>query len=93
MKSVLRIFVAQDCPGCVEARAIAERIEQDYPNFNVEIIDIADDQKTVPDRIFATPTYMLNNRIVSLGNPRPDEIARWTEEVPRFKSFKKSSIR
>jgi hypothetical protein len=77
MKDVLRVFVAQDCSGCVEARVIAARIGQDYPHLHVEIIDIADDQTAVPDAVFATPTYMLNNRIVSLGNPKPDEIARW----------------
>ncbi len=81
MKDILRVFVAQDCSGCVEARVIVARIEQDYPNLNVEMIDIADNQTLVPDMVFATPTYMLNGRIVSLGNPKPDEIARWANGV------------
>jgi hypothetical protein len=77
MKSVLKIFVAEDCSSCIEARAIATRIKQDYPHLVVEVIDISDNDAVVPETIFATPTYMLNNRVVSLGNPKPDEIARW----------------
>jgi hypothetical protein len=77
MKDVLRVFVAQDCSACIEAREIAARIGQDYAHLKVEIVDIADEQAVVPEAVFATPTYMLNNRLVSLGNPKPDEIARW----------------
>ena len=35
MKPVLRIFVVETCPGCVEARDTAVRIEQDYPDIAV----------------------------------------------------------
>ena len=77
MKSTLRIFVKDNCPGCVEARQIAIRVEQEYPQLKVEMINISDPRATVPEAIFATPTYMLGNRIVSLGNPGPAEIARW----------------
>lgn len=81
MKPVLKIFVAEHCSTCGETFAIATRIEQDYPDVTVEIIDIGDTQAIVPDAVFAIPTFMLNNRIVSLGNPHPDEIARWVEEA------------
>lgn len=82
MKPVLKIFVADDCHSCVEARAIASRIEQDYPDqLTVEVVDVADNHTVIPDAIFATPTYMLNGRIVSLGNPKPDEIAKWVKGV------------
>ena len=80
MRSVLKIFVADDCYGCVEARSIASRIEQDYPELIiVEVIDVTDNHVVVPDTIFATPTYMLNEHVVSLGNPKPDEIAQWVK--------------
>jgi hypothetical protein len=42
---------------------------------------MADPQAIVPEAVFATPTYMLNNRIVSLGNPSPAEVARWAAEA------------
>ena len=75
MKSTLRIFVAEDCPNCTEARTIAARVEQDYPSLAVEVVDIGDEQSVVPDVIFATPTFMLNDRVVSLGNPKFADIA------------------
>lgn len=77
MKSILKIFVRDDCSGCVEAHRIAARVMQDFPHLIVEIINIGDPQAIVPEAVFATPTYMLNNRIVSLGNPSPAEVARW----------------
>ena len=77
MKSVLRIFVQDDCTGCVEAQRIAAWVKQDFPHLRVELVDIDDPQAIVPEAVFATPTYMLNSRIVSLGNPSPAEVARW----------------
>jgi hypothetical protein len=78
----LKIFVAEDCPGCVEARAIAARIEQGYPNLDVEIIDINNAPDAVPEKVFATPTYILDDRIVSLGNPGWEDIANWANSTP-----------
>ncbi len=84
MKPVLKVFVAEHCPGCNEARTVVTRIERDYPDITVEIVDINDSQVVIPEAVFATPTFMLNNRIVSLGNPHPDQIARWVEEAMAY---------
>ena len=81
MKSVLKVFITENCPGCDEAHKIAAHVEQDCPEIEVEIIDILDSQAVVPDAVFATPTFMLNDRIVSLGNPSPEQVARWVEEA------------
>ena len=77
MISTLKIFVNEDCPGCVEARAIATHIEQGYPDLDVEIIDVNRDPAAVPEKVFATPTYILDDRIVSLGNPSLEDITNW----------------
>jgi thiol-disulfide isomerase/thioredoxin len=81
MKPVLKIFIAEHCPGCIEARSTATQIERDNPNFIVQLIDVEDTQANIPEEVFATPTYMLNDRIISLGNPGPAEIARWVAET------------
>ena len=81
MKPILRVFVIEHCATCDEARALAIQIDQDYPDVTVEVVDIGDAEVAVPETVFATPTYMLNNRIVSLGNPYPEEIARVIEEA------------
>jgi hypothetical protein len=81
MKAILKIFVRDDCPGCLEAQQVAVQVEQDFPHLTVEIVNMTDPQASVPEAVFATPTYMLNDRIVSLGNPSPAEVARWAAEV------------
>lgn len=82
MTSKLKIFVAEDCPGCVEARTIAAQIEQKHSNLDVEVIDINHNPGAVPEKIFATPTYVLDDRVVSLGNPSPGDITNWANGVP-----------
>ena len=78
MKPLLRIFVAEHCSGCKEALDIARSIKQEYPHtFTVEVVDVTRSLADIPESVFATPTYMLNNKIVSLGNPRLEDIARW----------------
>ncbi len=81
MSTKLKIFIAEDCPNCVEARNIAARIEQNYPEFPIEVIDIGDKQATVPEAVFATPTFMLDERIVSLGNPAFEEVVEWVKDA------------
>jgi thiol-disulfide isomerase/thioredoxin len=81
MKPVLKIFVTEHCPGCVEALRIAAEVARDYPHLEVEVIDLNAPEVIVPEAVFATPTYMLNERIVSLGNPSPAEVARWAKEA------------
>lgn len=83
MKSILKIFIRDDCSGCVEAQRIAAWVTQDFPQFKVELIDIDHPQARVPEAVFATPTYMLNSRIVSLGNPSPAEVSRWATDAAR----------
>jgi hypothetical protein len=81
MTSILRVFVREECAGCGEARRIAAWVKQAFPKLRVELIDVADPHAMVPEAVFATPTYMLNSHVVSLGNPSPAQIARWAAEV------------
>lgn len=82
MKPSLKIFITEKCPGCDEALNVAARIEQNYAAvIDVEVINITDAQNIVPEAVFATPTFMLNDRIVSLGNPSPKEIRSWIEDA------------
>lgn len=84
MKHILKIFVAAHCFGCSD---VALEIAKKYTNeVAVEIINIDEAHSDIPEEVFATPTYMLNNRIVSLGNPSPDDLERWLrDEISRGK--------
>ena len=83
MKPVLKIFISDNCSGCTEAQRIAAWVTQDFPQLRTELVNIGDPQASVPETVFATPTYMLNNRIVSLGNPAPAEVAGWAARAVR----------
>lgn len=86
IKPTLKIYITENCPGCDEARSVAAKVKREHPDFLVELIDIANDQAVVPDVIFATPTFVLNNRIVSLGNPSPEQVAQWVYEATAIES-------
>jgi hypothetical protein len=40
----------------------------------VRLVDIQGSQEKIPEAVFATPTYLLNGRLWSLGNPSLEKI-------------------
>lgn len=79
----LRIFVAEDCWSCAEAHRIAVETQARFENIEVVLLDIQSDER--PPSVFATPTYLLNGRVISLGNPRREELwKRLAQELANF---------
>ena len=80
---LLEVYVSSECPNCDEAIRLADQAAMRYPNVVVRLIDL--DQlngKPPPDPVVAVPTYLLNGRVVSLGNPYPEDLfARLDEAV------------
>ena len=75
-KPTLRIYVARHCESCVEALRLAEEVRRKYTFVNVEVIDLdAEDGRNL-DNVFSVPTYVLNGKIIALGNPSPVELER-----------------
>ena len=70
----LSIFVSAHCGGCDYAREVADGIRVRYPGVAVAVIDVEASPHAVPDEVFATPTYLLNGRVWSLGNPSEEMI-------------------
>lgn len=68
----LRIYITQHCANCREALAIAQLARQ-IVGLEVRVIDLEESQQDVPDSVVGVPTYLLNESIVSLGNPRREE--------------------
>lgn len=64
----LAIYIGQHCDNCQEALAIAEAV-RGASGITVQVIDWDDPLQEVPSRVVAVPTYLLDDRIVSLGNP------------------------
>ena len=68
------IFVAEGCYACGYSKEVAARIRDDFPGVQVRLLDIADPDTDLPDAVFATPTYLLNGKLWSLGNPSPRDV-------------------
>lgn len=67
----LHIYIADDCWSCHETRRIVADILPQFPEVNIELRDMSQDK---PDDVFAVPTYVLNGRVISLGNPTREEL-------------------
>lgn len=63
----LEVFVTDDCWTCDETDRIVSKVAVDFPTVDVEVINARTGRW--PNNVFASPTYMLNGRIISLGNP------------------------
>jgi hypothetical protein len=67
---LLDIYVGESCLGCERARELAAQIQGwQLPDVTVRLRDIDDPETHQPDSVFAVPTYLLNGRVISLGNP------------------------
>ncbi len=62
---------------------MAELIRRAAPQATVRLIDVGGSPAEVPEEVFATPTYVLNGRVVSLGNPSLSEVSGWFQDPSR----------
>lgn len=69
----LEIVVEPDCRECEEARNLAREIAAIFPDLRIELIDV-DGERPIPSQVIATPTYLLGGKVISLGNPRRDDL-------------------
>ncbi|MCA9934623.1 MAG: hypothetical protein KC415_11900 [Anaerolineales bacterium] len=68
----LQVYTAQDCWGCEETVRIVAEMRAEFPDIPIELLDTA--ETPLPEFVFAVPTYVLNGRIISLGNPTRAEL-------------------
>lgn len=69
MKIELDIYIDATCPGCDIAIRNARKVEEHMPQVNVNLINLTKSESPRPDSVFAVPTYLLNGKTLSLGNP------------------------
>lgn len=63
------------CPSCPAAIALLEQVAEHF-EVDARVIDLDRSSEERPDAVFAVPTLTLDGRVVSLGTPSWDEIAR-----------------
>lgn len=68
----LQVYIREDCWTCAESRRIVAEIAPQFPQLSVELVDMETPNR--PPNVFAVPTYVLNGRIISLGNPYRDDL-------------------
>jgi hypothetical protein len=67
----LEIYISNHCANCQEAVLIAE-VARSIAGLVVTIVNLDEPGQRVSPQVFATPTYVLNGLVVSLGNPQRD---------------------
>ncbi|MDX2040172.1 MAG: thioredoxin family protein [Acidobacteriota bacterium] len=72
--TTLRIYVAHHCESCGEALRLAEVIRQKHQTVIVEVIDLDAEGERNWDDVFSVPTWLLNGKVISLGNPSAEEL-------------------
>ena len=71
---LLEIYVQDGCFGCQRSFELEERARGAFPEMQVEIVDICSTDGVYRNKVAATPTYILDGEIISLGNPSPAEL-------------------
>jgi alkyl hydroperoxide reductase subunit AhpF len=80
MGRTLDIYIDQTCTGCVHAQNLAEVVRQTLPQLEVRIFDLEHPNSKKPSSVFAVPTYMLNGKILALGNPDINDLVAKIED-------------
>jgi hypothetical protein len=65
----LRVYVSASCMVCDRTRQIVAQVREQRPTYLVDLVDLDQPEAIKPVFVFGTPTYMLGERIISLGNP------------------------
>jgi hypothetical protein len=83
---VLEIFVLPGCIACQRAIDLASQIlTANLPGVFVHLIDLSLPSTIRPATVFAVPTYVLDGRVVSLGNPDPEWLSSQLRPAPLSK--------
>jgi hypothetical protein len=70
----LEIYVSRHCFGCLEARRLAAVVAEHFRSLSVRVLDLDVEPDARPENLVAVPTYILDDRIIALGNPREAEL-------------------
>jgi hypothetical protein len=72
----LEIYVEPGCRICARAEDIAAELRETSLDLHVTVIDLSGPGGAHRHLVVAAPTYVLNGRVISLGNPDRAELAR-----------------
>ena len=70
----LQVYISDDCWSCEETRRIVADVASTFPTVRIELVDV--EGETLPEHVFAVPTYVLNGRVIALGNPTRQALSK-----------------
>jgi alkyl hydroperoxide reductase subunit AhpF len=70
----VEIYMTENCFICEYAYEVAAWIRSRFPQVAVRMINLSTTDEEIPDAVFATPTYLLNGHVWSLGNPSLQQV-------------------
>jgi hypothetical protein len=73
INQTLHVYVSDDCWTCRETRRIVADIAPQFPELTIELRAVDQDS---PDAVFAVPTYVLDDRVIFLGNPTREALSQ-----------------
>lgn len=71
--TIIEIYVATHCLMSDYTYEVIDTIHREFPHVEVQVINI-DQAVEVPSNVFATPTYLVDGRLWSLGNPSLEQV-------------------
>lgn len=77
----LEIFVSAHCFGCQEARRLAKAVAERFGDVRVRLVDLDAEPEARPEHVVAVPTYLLDDAVISLGNPRQSDLFQQVERA------------
>lgn len=77
--ATLKVYVDASCWSCAESRRIVAEMRPQFPQVVIELVDLTGAK--LPEHVFAVPTYELDGRVISLGNPYRHDLTRQLQEA------------
>jgi hypothetical protein len=77
----LEIFVSTHCFGCQEARRLARAVAERFCAISVHLVDLDAEPEARPDQVIAVPAYLLDDTVISFGNPRQVDLFQQVERA------------
>ncbi|WP_420643845.1 hypothetical protein [Candidatus Leptofilum sp.] len=72
MTHTLTVYISDDCWSCEETQRILADVTPNFPDLMLRCVDTQ--QEPMPDGVFAVPTYLLDGKVISLGNPTRESL-------------------
>lgn len=79
----LRVYVSATCIACKYTHELIERLRTIRPDYPVEVIDLDQESSKRPAFVFGTPTYVLGETVIALGNPELSTLLAWLDHIAR----------